>query len=179
MIDVEQTELDQVVIVKPRVFRDDRGFFMETFNARDAAAAGLPATFVQDNHSYSVRGVVRGLHYQYPTWQGKLVRVTNGEIYDVAVDIRRESPTYGKWVGVYLNARDRKQLYIPPGFAHGFCVTSTDADVIYKCTTLYSPSEDRCILWNDPDIGITWPVTEAIVSEKDAGGLRLKDVVLD
>ena len=151
---------------------------METFNARDAAAAGLPTQYVQDNHSRSCYGVLRGLHYQYPQWQGKLIRVTSGEIYDVAVDIRPGSSTRGQWLGVYLSGENKKQLYVPEGFAHGFCVTSDHADVVYKCTSLYEPSQDRCIAWNDPDIGIEWPVKEALVSAKDACGAPLRSQVL-
>lgn len=175
---IEQTTLAGVLIITPRVFQDSRGFFMETFNARDAAAAGLPVDYVQDNHSRSCRGVLRGLHYQYPQWQGKLIRVVSGEIYDVAVDIRPDSETHGQWEGVYLSAENKKQLYVPEGFAHGFCVTSETADVVYKCTTLYEPSQDRCIAWNDPDIGIEWPVKEALVSEKDAQGTPLREHLL-
>lgn len=176
MFTSEKTPLPGVIVYTPRVFGDTRGWFMETFNARYAAEAGLPAAFAQDNHSSSGRGVLRGLHYQYPTWQGKLVRVVSGEIYDVAVDIRRGSPDFGRWFGVILSAENRKQMYIPEGFAHGFCVLSEAADVIYKCTTSYVPAEDRCILWNDPDIGIRWPVARPLVSEKDARGQRLADV---
>lgn len=175
---IEATKLTGVVIITPRVFEDTRGFFMETFNARDAAAAGLPVDYVQDNHSRSCRGVLRGLHYQYPQWQGKLVRAVSGEIFDVVVDIRPHSETRGQWVGVYLSAENKKQLYVPEGFAHGFCVTSETADVVYKCTTLYEPSQDRCIAWNDPDIGIDWPTEEALVSEKDARGTPLREHLL-
>jgi dTDP-4-dehydrorhamnose 3,5-epimerase len=151
---------------------------METFNARYAAEAGLPTAFAQDNQSFSSRGVLRGLHYQYPTWQGKLVRVVSGEVFDVAVDIRRESPGFGRWFGVNLSSENRKQMYIPEGFAHGFCVLSDTAEVIYKCTTSYVPAEDRCILWNDPDIGVQWPIAQPRVSEKDACGQRLIEVDL-
>ncbi len=168
-----------VKIITPQLFGDERGYFMETFNARDASAAGLPESFVQDNHSYSRYGVLRGLHYQYPQWQGKLIRVVSGEIFDVAVDIRPHSPTRGQWVGVLLSAENRKQLYVPGGYAHGFCVTTEAADVLYKVTTLYAPEQDRCIIWNDPDIGVDWPVEAPIVSEKDAQGVRLRDVVLE
>lgn len=176
---VEETKLDGIRVITPRVFDDDRGFFMETFNARDAAAVGLPKVFVQDNHSFSRYGVLRGLHYQHPQWQAKLIRVVSGEVFDVAVDIRRQSPTFGHWVGVTLSADNRKQMYVPAGFAHGFCVTSQGADVLYKVTTLYAPEQDHCIVWNDPDINVTWPVAEPIVSHKDAQGVRLKDVHVD
>lgn len=175
---LENTPLEGVKVLIPKVFGDDRGFFMETFNQRVAEEHGIPSVFVQDNHSYSQYGVLRGLHYQYPTWQGKLVRVTHGEIFDVAVDIRRDSDTYGQWFGVFLSAENNKQLYIPDGFAHGFCVTSDDAHVLYKCTSLYNPKEDAGILWNDPDIGIDWPVDKPLLSEKDQKASRLKDVLL-
>jgi len=179
VIEVEETEIHDVKIITPQLFADDRGFFIETFNARDATVAGLPDVFVQDNHSYSTNGVLRGLHYQCPQWQDKLVRVVTGEIFDVAVDIRADSPTYGSWVGVLLSAENRKQMYIPAGFAHGFCVTSDDADVLYKVTRLYAPEQDRCIVWNDPEIGIEWPISNPIVSPKDAQGMRLRDIKLD
>lgn len=174
----EDTHLKGVRLLTPKVFGDDRGFFMETFNRRKAQEVGIPADFVQDNHSYSQRGVLRGLHYQYPTWQGKLVRVVLGEIFDVAVDIRPDSPTYGQWYGATLSDTNKQQLYVPEGFAHGFCVTSEDAHVLYKCTTLYKPEEDAGILWNDPDIGIDWPVDTPILSAKDEKAPRLKDVHL-
>ncbi len=176
MIEVEETKLEGVKVITPPVFRDDRGFFMETFNVRDAAAANLPEIYVQDNHSYSQHSVLRGLHYQYPQWQAKLVRVVSGEIFDVAVDIQPKSPTRGEWVAVLLSAENRKQMYIPGGFAHGFCVTSKAADVLYKVTSLYTPDQDHCIVWNDPDIAIQWPVTRPIVSSKDARGMRFKDL---
>jgi len=176
VIEVEQTKLDGVIIIEPRVFQDERGFFMETFNATDAASAGLPTVYVQDNQSRSSRGVLRGLHYQYPQWQGKLIRVVSGEIFDIAVDIRKGSPTYGEWLGVHLSAANKKQLYVPGGFAHGFAVLSSTADVIYKCTTLYEPNQDCCLMWNDPDIGIEWPVSDPIVSDKDKKGQRFRDL---
>lgn len=176
MIKVEDTRLKGVKIVTPRVFDDARGFFMETFNARDAGDAGLPTVYVQDNHSRSSKGVVRGLHYQYPQWQAKLVRVGDGEVFDVAVDIRSGSNTYGQWVGVVLSAENKKQMFIPAGFAHGFAVLSATADLIYKCTTQYEPSQDRCLLWNDPDIGVEWPIDDPLISEKDKRGLPFKDL---
>lgn len=175
---VEDTPLAGVKLLTPRVFGDDRGFFMETFNRRAAAGAGIPTDFAQDNHSCSQHGVLRGLHYQYPTWQGKLVRVVVGEVFDVAVDIRPDSPTYGQWFGAHLSAENKRQMYVPEGFAHGFCVTSGDAHVLYKCTTLYVPEEDAGVLWNDPDIGIQWPVDEPVLSEKDSNAPRLKDIRL-
>jgi len=175
---VQDTPLDGVKLLIPKVFGDDRGFFMETFNRRTALEIGLPGEFVQDNHSYSQRGVLRGLHYQYPTWQGKLVRVVEGEIFDVAVDIRPDSPTYGQWHGAMLSGTNKQQLYIPEGFAHGFCVTSEGAHVLYKCTTLYIPQEDAGVLWSDPDIGIDWPVATPVLSPKDEKAPRLKDIRL-
>ncbi len=176
MIEVEETRLDGVRIIKPRVFPDERGFFMETFNAADAANEGLPTLYVQDNHSLSSKGVLRGLHYQYPQWQGKLIRAASGEIFDVAVDIRQGSPTYGEWLGVVLSAENKLQLYVPEGFAHGFVVLSATADLLYKCTTLFDPGQDCCLMWNDPDIGVEWPVSEPIISEKDNKGKRFKDL---
>jgi len=173
---VEETELDGVLLITPAVFSDDRGFFMETYNRDKAVENGLPAEFVQDNHSKSSHGVLRGLHYQYPLWQGKLVRVVQGEIFDVAVDIRAGSPTFGKWVGYYLSDENKQQLYVPPGFAHGFCVTSDTAEVVYKCTELYAPSDEASLLWNDPDIAIDWPVEEPVLSDKDMDAQRLADL---
>lgn len=173
------TTLPGVKLIRPKVYADPRGYFMETYNARAFAAGGIPAPFVQDNHSRSVKGVLRGLHYQYPNWQGKLVRAVHGAVFDVAVDIRRDSPHFGRWYGTILSDENRHQLYIPPGFAHGFCVLSEFTDVVYKCTALYEPAQDCCILWNDPDIGIDWPLTEPLLSDKDARGVRLQDVRLD
>ncbi|MDH3690696.1 MAG: dTDP-4-dehydrorhamnose 3,5-epimerase [Gammaproteobacteria bacterium] len=177
-MEVFDTNLDGVRIVIPAAYEDDRGSFMETFNARDFIEAGLPGNFVQVNHSYSIKGVLRGLHYQAPKWQEKLIRVINGEVFDVAVDIRCGSPTFGKWFGTVLSAANRKQLYVPKGFAHGFCVISETADVVYKCTELYEPSQDRGILWCDPDIGIEWPVSNPLISPKDAEAQRLSAVSL-
>ncbi len=173
---VERTKLPGVVVISPTVHGDDRGFFMETFHQADFANAGLPDNFVQDNHSRSARGVLRGLHFQYPQWQGKLVRVISGEIFDVAVDVRMESPTYGQWVGVAISAENKQQVYVPPGFAHGFCVVSEMADVVYKCTSLYKPADDRGILWNDPAIGVEWPIANPIVSAKDRRAGLLADL---
>jgi dTDP-4-dehydrorhamnose 3,5-epimerase len=171
-----RTELPGVVVVEPKRFEDDRGFFMEVFNRDRFAAAGMPDTFVQDNHSLSRRGVLRGLHYQYPLWQGKLVRTVTGSVFDVAVDIRRDSPHRGKWFGIELSAENGRQLYIPPGFAHGFCVTSEVAEVTYKCTAVYRGSDDAGIRWDDPDIGISWPVSDPLVSDKDASAPLLRDI---
>ena len=168
-----QTDIEGVVIVEPAVHRDERGFFLETYHARRFEEAGLPATFVQDNHSRSVRGTLRGLHAQRLHPQGKLVRAIQGEIFDVAVDIRPGSPTFGKWVAVVLSAGSFRQVYVPPGFLHGFCVLSEHAEVIYKCTELYVPGDEMGVIWNDPEIGIRWPVAEPILSAKDRGHPRL------
>ena len=176
MIVVTPTTLDGVVVVEPKVFPDERGFFMESFNARHFAAAGLPTEFVQDNHSKSTRGVLRGLHYQYPTWQGKLVRCLVGEIFDVAVDIRRASPTFGQWFGIVLSAENKKQLYVPAGYAHGFCVLSDVTEMAYKCTALYVPADDAGLRWNDPAIGIEWPIQAPILSAKDSDAPMLQEI---
>lgn len=165
-------------VVQPRVFADDRGFFLETYNALRFREVRLPEQFVQDNHSRSLRGVLRGLHYQEPNAQGKLVRCTRGSIWDVAVDIRRGSPTFGKWFGVELSEQNNTMLWVPAGFAHGFCATAEETDVIYKCTALYDGPSDRGIAWNDPDIGIDWPLTDPLLSPKDAAAPRLKDAVV-
>ncbi len=173
---VDTCKLEGVLLVTPQIFGDDRGFFMETYNQEKAIDLGLPASFVQDNHSKSSKGVLRGLHYQCPQWQGKLVRVVQGEIFDVAVDIRSGSPTFGQWVGYVLNDENKQQLYVPEGFAHGFVVTSDTAEVVYKCTSLYEPEQEGSLLWNDPDIGIEWPVESPLLSGKDELGQRLIDL---
>lgn len=162
------TSLPGVMLLEPRVFRDDRGFFLETFSARGLAGSGVGESFPQDNHSRSTRGVLRGLHYQLNVPQGKLVHAARGAIFDVAVDIRVGSPMFGKWYGAELSDENLLSLWIPPGFAHGFCVLSDVADVIYKCTALYDQSDDRGVAWNDPRIGIDWPERSPIVSAKDA-----------
>ncbi len=164
-----------MLIVEPRVLGDDRGWFMETYSAATFASHGLPEEFVQDNHSMSRRGVVRGLHYQLHEPQGKLVRCTRGRILDVAVDIRRGSPHFGKWTSVELTAENRRMLWVPPKFAHGFAVLSDEAEVLYKCTTQWHAASDRSILWNDPEIGIEWGVAEPQLSAKDAAGKPLRD----
>jgi dTDP-4-dehydrorhamnose 3,5-epimerase len=170
------TELPHVLLVESRVFSDDRGSFRETYHAQKLADAGLDVRFVQDNHSRSIRGVLRGLHYQIEQPQGKLIDVVRGEIFDVAVDLRRSSPTFGRWVGRTLREGEGRSLYIPPGFAHGFCVLSKTADVCYKCTDLYAPQHERTLLWNDPDVGIAWPFEgPPVVSAKDASGVFLTD----
>ena len=171
----EETRVPGVIIVEPQVFGDERGFFMETFHQEKFLAAGLPTHFVQDNHSRSEAGILRGLHYQRPRAQGKLVRAIVGEIYDVAVDIRIDSPAFGQWVGITLSASNKRQLWVPPGFAHGFCVTSEIAEVSYKCTDLYAPECEYNIIWNDPDLKIDWPITEPILSEKDSTAPTLRD----
>jgi len=176
VIEVTKTPLSGVVIVKVPVFGDERGFFMETFNQQGFESAGLPSNFVQDNHSRSRKGVLRGLHYQFPQWQGKLVRVLSGAIFDVAVDIRPDSRTFGQWYGIELNDENRLQLYIPPGFAHGFATLSESADMAYKCTSLYKAEDDAGIAWNDPDIGVEWPVENPLVSEKDAAAPLLSQI---
>jgi dTDP-4-dehydrorhamnose 3,5-epimerase len=164
----ESTSLSGVVLIVPKVFGDARGFLMETYKRSEFEAAGLPVELVQENHSRSLLGTLRGLHYQRePKAQGTLVRVILGEIYDVAVDIRPDSPTYGKWIGVTLSAENRQSLYVPPGFAHGFCVTSAEAEVIYKTTAEYAPDHEFGIRWDDPALGIDWPLTEPTLSERD------------
>lgn len=170
------TELPGVLRVEPHLHRDERGFFLEVFHAGKFEAQGLPLAFVQDNHSRSRRGTLRGLHLQLTAPQGKLVRCTAGEIFDVAVDVRRGSPTFGRWVGAALSAENFHQLWVPPGFAHGFCVTSEHAEVEYKCTTLYDPASDQAIAWNDPQIGIAWPLEAPVLSAKDAAAPRLAEV---
>ncbi len=167
------TELPGVLLLEPKVFGDARGFFMETWQEVRYREAGMPARFVQDNHSRSRRGVLRGLHYQMAQPQGKLVWVTRGAVFDVAVDIRRGSPTFGRWYGCVLDDVDHRQLYIPPGFAHGFCVLSEEADFFYKCTDYYHPPSERGIAWDDPAIGIEWPLREVALSSKDQGNPRL------
>ena len=170
---VTPTAIPDVLMLQPKVFGDTRGFFFESFNEQDfAQATGLNVTFVQDNHSRSAKGVLRGLHYQLQQPQGKLVRVVRGAVFDVAVDIRRSSPTFGQWVGCELSEDNHRQLWIPPGFAHGFVVLSDSADFLYKTTDYYAPAHERCIAWNDPDIGIDWPTgLEPQLSAKDMAGV--------
>ena len=166
---VTPTEHPEVQLIEPEVFQDARGFFLESFQAEKFRAHGLPDHFVQDNHSRSGRGVLRGLHYQLRNPQGKLVRVATGAVFDVAVDIRRGSPFFGRWAGALLSDENHHQLYVPPGFAHGFCVVSEQADFLYKCTALYSPDDEYGIAWDDRDIGIDWPVLDYVLSDKDRG----------
>jgi dTDP-4-dehydrorhamnose 3,5-epimerase len=174
---VRPTAIPDVLVLEPNVHGDDRGFFFESFNRQKLeAAVGRPMDFVQDNHSLSARGVLRGLHYQLPRPQGKLVRVVRGEVFDVAVDLRRGSPTFGRWVGETLSAADKKQLWIPEGFAHGFVVLSDQAEFLYKTTDYWHPEHERCIRWDDPDLAIAWPLGGApVVSPKDARGLSIAD----
>jgi dTDP-4-dehydrorhamnose 3,5-epimerase len=172
---VTATNIPGVVVIEPDVFRDPRGFFMEMFHAEKFRSQGLPHTFVQDNQSRSARGVLRGLHYQLRHPQGKLVRVASGEVFDVAVDIRQGSPFFGRWVGSVLSEENRLQMCIPPGFAHGFCVLSEQADVVYKCTDLYAPGDEYGIAWDDPDIGIQWPQVDYLLSDRDRRNPRLSE----
>jgi dTDP-4-dehydrorhamnose 3,5-epimerase len=175
---VTPTAIPDVLILEPRVFGDSRGFFLESFNQDTfRQATGLDVNFVQDNHSRSRKGVLRGLHYQLPPHaQGKLVRVVRGSVFDVAVDIRRDSSTFGQWVGVELSEENHRQLWIPPGLAHGFLVTSESADFLYKTTAYYSPTHERCIAWNDPDLAVSWPLAEdPTLSSKDTCGSRFLD----
>ncbi|WP_256078213.1 dTDP-4-dehydrorhamnose 3,5-epimerase [Massilia sp. YIM B04103] len=171
------TAIDGVLLIEPAVFGDERGFFYESFNARRfAEMTGVQADFVQDNHSRSAKGVLRGLHYQIQQAQGKLVRVTTGAVFDVAVDLRKSSPTFGRWVGVELSAENKRQLWVPPGFGHGFVVTSDYAEFLYKTTDYYAPEHERTVIWNDPAIGIEWPLDGAPqLSGKDQQGLLLAD----
>ncbi len=173
------TKLPGVVILEPKVYADDRGHFLELWNQSRYAEAGLPASFVQDNQSFSRRGVLRGLHFQNPNPQGKLVFVLAGEAFDVAVDIRRGSPTFGQWFGVTLSGENKRQVYVPPGFAHGFAVTGETAIVMYKCTNYYDSRAEGSIAWNDPAIGIQWPVANPVLSDKDGRAPRLADVPAD
>jgi dTDP-4-dehydrorhamnose 3,5-epimerase len=174
---VIQTAIPDLLILEPKVFGDARGFFMESFNARSfQEATGLNVDFVQDNHSRSAKGVLRGLHYQIQQAQGKLVRVVRGSVFDVAVDLRKGSPTFGKWEGVELSEENNRQFWIPPGFAHGFLVTSESADFLYKTTDYYAPEHERSLAWNDPDVGVEWPLDGApLLSAKDLAGKRLSE----
>lgn len=174
-----ETKIEGLYIIEPKVFGDDRGYFMETYNEKDFHEAGLNMNFVQDNESKSKKGVLRGMHFQTKHTQGKLVRVVQGEVYDVAVDLRKGSPTFGKWEGVLLSDKNKRQFYVPEGFAHGFLVVSDEAVFNYKCTDFYAPQYDSGVLWNDPDIGIEWPlegINEILLSEKDKQQKRLFEV---
>ena len=172
-MNITETRIPDIKLIEPKVFGDERGFFMETWNEQAFREAGIEATFVQDNNSRSVKNTLRGLHYQIKQPQGKLVRVTRGEVFDVAVDLRTNSPTFGQWVGEYLSEDNNRMLWVPPGFAHGFLVTSDSADFQYKCTDFYSPEYERSVLWNDPEVGIDWGVeskSELLLSVKDTKG---------
>jgi dTDP-4-dehydrorhamnose 3,5-epimerase len=174
----KKTSIEDVYIIEPTIFGDERGYFMETYHQNEFKEAGLDLNFVQDNQSKSTKGVIRGLHFQFNNPQGKLVRVIKGEVFDVAVDLRKESPTYGKWEGVKLSETNKKQFYVPEGFAHGFLVLSEEAEFTYKCTDFYDAQDEGGILWNDPDIGIIWPIEDinkVILSEKDRNWKTLKE----
>ncbi|MFT5032792.1 MAG: dTDP-4-dehydrorhamnose 3,5-epimerase [Bacteroidia bacterium] len=176
---VQQTPIDGLLVIEPQVFGDERGFFIEIWQAARYKEAGIEGDFVQDNQSRSRRGILRGLHYQIQNPQGKLVRVTDGEVFDVAVDLRRSSPTFGQWYGVILSASNHRQFWVPPGFAHGFYVMSESADFNYKCTNYYSPEFERSLQWNDAAVGIDWPLVEGEtpqLSQKDAAGLPLSEI---
>jgi len=176
-VNVVETALPGVILIEPRVFGDDRGFFLESWNAQAFAAAGIDAPFVQDNHSRSAKGVLRGLHYQIEAPQGKLVRVTAGAVFDVVVDMRRSSPQFGRWVGFELSAANKRTLWVPPGFAHGFLTLSDSVDFLYKCTTFYAPEHERAVIWNDAQLAIEWPIEIALplLSAKDTTAPRFAD----
>lgn len=175
---ISTTRLEDVLLITPRVFGDDRGFFMETWEEQKFSDAGMPARFVQDNHSRSCKGTLRGLHYQLEQPQGKLVRVVSGSVFDVAVDLRKSSPTFGQWAGFELSEKNKQMVWIPPGFAHGFYVTSEFADFLYKCSDFYAPEDEHSLLWNDPAVGVEWPLIEGVetlLSGKDLNGKLLSD----
>lgn len=175
-MNILETKIPGLLIIAPKVFGDSRGFFLETWSKQKYKEVGIDLDFVQDNMSFSTKGVLRGLHFQNPNAQGKLVSVVQGEVFDVAVDIRDGSPTFGEWAGVMLSGEKHNQFWIPPGFAHGFCVVSDTAYFTYKCTDIYNPSADGGVLWNDPEIGIQWPLDEVLLSEKDKVHPLLKDL---
>jgi dTDP-4-dehydrorhamnose 3,5-epimerase len=177
-VNIIECNIPGPLIIEPRVFGDERGFFMESWNAAAFAAAGLDLSFCQDNHSRSQKGVLRGMHFQNPGPQGKLVRVVRGAVFDAVVDLRRSSPTYGKWTGVTLSAENKRMFWVPEGFAHGFLTLEDDTDFLYKCTTPYAPQNEASLAWDDPDVGIEWPLDgiEPKLSAKDADGVRLADV---
>lgn len=180
-MNVIDTNISDVKIIEPTVFGDDRGFFMETWQQKkfEELVTHKPTPFVQDNHSKSKQGILRGLHYQLTNTQGKLVRVISGEVFDVAVDLRKGSPTFGQWVGVYLSAENKRQLWVPEGFAHGFYVTSEEAEFVYKCTDYYNPDSEISIAWNDPQLNINWPCKQApSLSQKDANGVSFQEAPL-
>lgn len=174
-MNTKETKLAGVLVLEPDVFSDERGYFLETWNRTRYESVGIPGSFVQDNISFSKKGILRGLHFQYPQPQGKLVQVLSGQVVDIAVDIRQGSPTFGQWISEELSDENHKQMYIPPGFAHGYCVTSETAVFSYKCTDFYNPKTERGVIWNDPDLKIDWPIAEPILSPRDMGYSRLKD----
>ena len=178
-MNVRETKLPGVLLLEPDVFGDERGFFMETWSATRYEQVGIPGPFVQDNASSSSKGILRGLHFQHPKAQGKLVQILSGEVVDVAVDIRAGSPTFGQWISEVLSGTNHRQMYIPPGFAHGYCVTSETALFSYKCTDFYNPATEGGVIWNDPDLGIDWPTAEPVLSAKDMSFSRLKDIPQD
>lgn len=176
-MEFERLAIPDVILIRPKVFADQRGYFLESWNRRKFSDAGLDLDFVQDNHSRSARHTLRGLHYQMEQTQGKLVRVVGGSVFDVAVDLRRSSPTFGRWVGVVLSEANNYIMWVPPGFAHGFLVLSESADFQYKCTDYYAPAHERTLLWNDPDLGIDWPLSAGVtplIAEKDAAGVGIR-----
>lgn len=175
-VNIKQLTIPGVFVIEPKCFEDNRGYFMETYHQQKYQKAGINQAFVQDNHSHSSRGVLRGLHYQLKNPQGKLIYAVTGTIFDVAVDIRKGSPTFGQWTGAELSAENKRQIYVPQGFAHGFVVLSESADVIYKCTNLYTPGDEYGVLWSDPEIGIDWPVKNPILSQKDLENPGLKEI---
>ena len=176
-MNVDKTPLPGLLLITPRVFSDTRGFFLETFHSEKYSAHGITGPFVQDNWSHSVKDTLRGLHFQNPNAQGKLVCVTRGAVFDVAADVRVGSPTFGQWFGCELSESNRRQLWVPPGYAHGFCCLSDETDFLYKCTALYSPESEHSILWNDPTLKIDWPTQEPLLSKKDLAAPRLKDAL--
>jgi len=178
-VNTQGTKLPGVLVLEPDVFSDERGFFLETWNSARYEDAGVPGPFVQDNVSFSKKGILRGLHFQHPQSQGKLVQVLSGEVVDVAVDIRVGSVTFGQWVSEVLSDANHRQMYIPPGFAHGYCVTSETALFSYKCTAFYNPAAEGGIIWNDPDLNIAWPIKEPVLSPRDASYPRLSDLPPD
>lgn len=176
-MNVSKTALPGVMVIEPQIFPDERGFFFEAFHQKKFIEAGLNLQIVQINQSHSIKNVLRGMHAQRSEPQGKFIRVLSGEIFDVAVDIRRSSPTFKKWVGVNLSSENKKAMYVPPGYVHGFCVLSESADVEYGCTMLYNPSDEMSVRWNDPDIAIEWPIKKPVLSEKDAAAPSLADIL--
>lgn len=173
------THIPDVILIKPKVFGDARGYFLETWHQSRFAAAGIPSNFVQDNHSHSAQWILRGMHYQVQQTQGKLIRVTRGAVFDVAVDLRRSSPTFGQWIGTELNDVNHHQLWVPAGFAHGFLTLSEKVDFVYKCTDFYAPQHERTLRWNDPHVGIDWPLPQGItptLASRDAGALGIREI---